>query len=129
MAMITISPTAEQLRNGAVPSDDSARQYCAQLEAGDILLISGMPFEIPQDDLDFLLGQRQSGGRVHKNIAYKVNEDRITGFAESSAEDGARLLRIMQDYSRNATETMAKILSPYQRRWKLDYASYRPLEE
>src|SRR5207245_6358290 len=43
--------------------------------------------------------------------------------------DGAQLLRIMREYSHSATATMAKILSPYQQRWKLDFASYRPLEE
>jgi hypothetical protein len=129
MALITIGTTADALRAGAQPTEEAARRYCAQLEAGDILFIAGMPFEIPKADLEFLLGQRQSGGSLHKNIAYRAGEDRITGFAEDNAGDGAELLRIMRGYSRNATATMAKILSPYQQRWKLDFASYRPLEE
>src|SRR5438270_4058611 len=129
MALMTIGTTADALRAGAQPTAEAARRYCAQLEAGDILFIAGMPFEIPKADLEFLLGQRQSGGSLHKNIAYRASEDRITGFAEDNAGDSAELLRIMREYSRNATATMAKILSPYQQRWKLDYASYRPLEE
>lgn len=129
MALITISTSAEQFRSGSAPSADDARGYCAKLEAGDILYIPGMPFEIPPADLDFLLGRRQSGGRLHKNIAYRANEDRITGFAEDTPGDGERLLRIMREYSQNATKTLAAVLLPYQQRWKLDYASYRPLEE
>src|SRR4051812_25123544 len=101
MALITISTSAEQFRSGGSPSDDESREYCAKLEAGDILYIPGMPFEIPSADLDFLLGRRQSGGRLHKNIAYRANEDRITGFAEDSPGDGERLLRIMREYSQN----------------------------
>jgi hypothetical protein len=129
MARVTISTTPDQLRSGIQPSPEEARTYCAQLEAGDILYIPGMPFEVPPADLDFLLGRRQSGGRLHKNIAYRANEDRITGFAEDTPGDAARLLQIMRDYSRNATKTLSAILSPYQQRWKLDFASYRPLEE
>jgi hypothetical protein len=129
MALVTISTSAERFRAGGAPSADESREYCARLEAGDILFISGMPFEIPPADLDFLLGRRQSGGRLHKNIAYRANEDRITGFVEDTPGDGARLLQIMRDYSRNATKTLSAILAPYQQRWNLDYASYRPLEE
>ena len=129
MALITITQSPEQVRAGSKPPEEVARQYCAQLEAGNILYIPGMPFEIPPADLDFLLGRRQSGGRLHKNIAYRANEDRITGFAEETPGDAARLLQIMRDYSRNATKTLSELLLPYQQRWKLDYASYRPLEE
>src|SRR4051812_33476205 len=103
MALITIETSADELRAGTQPSDAAASKYCAQLEAGDILYIPGMPFEIPAADLDFLLGRRQTGSRLHKNIAYRASEDRITGFAEDNAGDGARLLQVMRDYSRNAT--------------------------
>src|SRR5438445_12648029 len=102
MALITIETTAGQLWCGAQPPAELARKYCTQLEAGDILYIPRMPFEIPPADLDFLLGRRQSGGRLHKNIAYRASEDRITGFAEESTGDEARLLQIMRHYSRNA---------------------------
>src|SRR5205085_11223457 len=61
--------------------------------------------------------------------AYRASEDRITGFEEEAAGDGTRLLQIMRGYSQNATRTLSAILSPYQQRWKLDFASYRPLEE
>src|SRR5438270_10106559 len=108
MALITIGTTADALRAGAQPTEEAARRLCAQLEAGDILYIPGMPFEIPKADLEFLLGQRQSGGTLHKNIAYRASEDRVTGFAEETPGDAARLLQIMRDYSRTATATMAK---------------------
>jgi hypothetical protein len=37
--------------------------------------------------------------------------------------------RILRDYSRRVTEFLSNLLSPYAANWKLDYASYRPVEE
>ena len=60
MALITIETTAEQLQSGARPLEEEARRYCRQLEAGDILYIPGMPFEIPAADLDFVYDARRA---------------------------------------------------------------------
>src|SRR5258708_37836227 len=35
----------------------------------------------------------------------------------------------MKSYSQNATRLLSVLLAPYREDWKLDYASYRPLEE
>ena len=36
---------------------------------------------------------------------------------------------VMKRYSRSVEQFLAQFLAPYKRRWVLDYASYRPLEE
>jgi hypothetical protein len=129
LALITIETSSDALRSGAKPSDEKAREYCAHLERGDILFIPGIPFDIPHDDLQFLLQQRQSGGAFHKNVAYRTNEDRLTGFAGENAADAERTRAIMRSYSQSATRLLSTLLAPYREDWKLDYASYRPLEE
>src|SRR5438045_3487729 len=105
------------------------RAYCAQLEAGDILFFPHTPINIPADDLSFLLGHQRVGGAYHKNIAYRPLEDRITGFEAEDSAGEARLRAVMGRYSRDVIEFLEKFLSPYQSRWKVDYASYRPEEE
>ena len=106
-----------------------ARWLCAQLEAGNILFFPAQPFEIPQADRDFLLGQTQTSSALHKNIAYRPTEERLTGLAKSDTVDTARLSAIMRDYSQSATQFLSALLTPYAGKMKLDFASFRPLEE
>jgi hypothetical protein len=114
--------------DSAVPAD-RGRFLCAQLEAGNILFFSRSPFNIPQDDREVLLGQTQTTSPVHKNIAYRPSEDRITGLGKSENEAAARLRAILKDYSQRATQFLGELLPPYAGKWKLDFASFRPLEE
>jgi hypothetical protein len=85
-------------------------------------------FTIPKPDREFLLAQRQSGGRLHKNIAYRPESDRVTGYAGRGA-DADRLRAILRTYSRNAVATLARLFPTYPDGWLVDYASFRPLEE
>jgi hypothetical protein len=126
MRLVTIAPAdlAPSLEN---PS--RLRSYCAQLEAGDILFFPETPIDIPADDLAFLLGHQEVGGAYHKNIAYRPLEDRITGFEAADPATSDRLRRIMQHYSRDVIGFQRRFLGPYEARWKVDYASYRPEEE
>jgi hypothetical protein len=105
--------------------------WCAQLEAGGVLYFPQTPVPIPGDDLAVLLGQKQTGSGLHKNIAYKPNRDELTGVDAKSApaEDIAQLHAIMRRYSQSVEGFLAGFLAPYQKRWTLDYASYRPIEE
>ena len=103
----------------ALRKPEQLRACCAQLEAGDIIFFPQTPIEIPPDDLGFLLGHQQVGGTYHKNIAYRPLEDRIAD----------RLRGIMGRYSRDVIRFLRSFLGPYQARWKVDYASYRPEEE
>ena len=109
-------------------AETESDQLARWLEEGRILLFRRPPFEIPPADRDFLLSRRQSGGRIHKNIAYRPARDRVTGAAGSRA-DVERLGRILREYSRAAQTFLARLFPAYARSWHLDYASFRPIEE
>ena len=126
MLLITVS-SADLAAALQVPQ--RLRDYCAHLEAGDIVYFPKTPIAILPEDLDFLLNQKQVGSGYRKNIAYKPNEDRVTGFVSQSAETGERLHGIMRKYSRDVVGFLAQFLQPYASRWQLDYASFRPQQE
>ena len=126
MAVIPIS--LEQLKS---PSTDQLYDWCAQLEAGDILYFPQTPIAIPETDLQFLLGQQQTDSSLHKNIAYKPNIDKLSGVDTKTADATAvaRLQAIMRQYSKSVTGFLTGFLAPYKANWRLDYASFRPQEE
>ena len=104
-------------------------KYCAELEAGNILFFPKRPFDFPQEELEFLLAQRQTGAANRKNIAYKPQSNKITNALNLSEEDGKKLLDVMQKYSQRVTTFLTQLLSPYAEKWRLDYASFRPFQE
>lgn len=109
---------------------ERGRELCGELEAGNILYFPRTPFAFPEDDLKFLLGLKQTAASFHKNIAYRPAEDRITGLDKTAqGPEVDRLRAIVSGYSRRSTEFLAQLLPPYAGKWKLDFASYRPLEE
>ena len=116
---------------GQASTPEQARAWCAQLEAGDILYFPQTPVPLPPDDISFLLGQQQTDSSLHKNIAYKPNLDKLSGFDAKTASPAAveRLHSIMQNYSRSVVSFLTEFLSPYRANWQLDYASFRPQEE
>lgn len=108
---------------------DRGKVLCEELESGNILFFPRTPFSFPEDDLKFLLASKQTGATYHKNIAYRPAADRITGLDKADEADAGRLRSIMQGYSQRAEHFLASLLPPYAGKWKLDFASYRPLEE
>jgi 3-deoxy-D-manno-oct-2-ulosonic acid (Kdo) hydroxylase len=106
----------------------SGSWYCDQLERGKILFFPGVPFELPQADRDFLLSQKQSGSRFHKNISYRPSTGILKGVSADSPE-GERLGGVMRSFSREMTRFVSSFLTPYAGKLKLDFASFRPLEE
>ncbi|MBV8550742.1 MAG: Kdo hydroxylase family protein [Acidobacteriaceae bacterium] len=109
------------------PASDRV-DYRHELEAGNVLFFPVTPFVLPQEAQDFLRSLSFSGGAVHKNIAYRPASDRVTGIeADSAASE--RLVSVMRDYSRSLIRFTSELLPEYARAWKLDYASFRPLEE
>lgn len=126
MSLVTIS--SSDLTSG-LASTERLRDYCAQLEQGNILFFPQTPIEIPAEDLSFLLGHEQVGGAYHKNIAYRPAEDKITGFTARDSGSDERLRKIMRRYSQDVIAFLSTFLAPYRSRWKVDYASYRPEEE
>ena len=106
-----------------------AADSCRQLESGGILYFNSVPFEFPQDDLDFLLSQKQSAFKGHKNISYRPTADLLRGDDSETPEARQRLQQIMRQYSGRVVDFLGRFLSPYAGKWKLDFASYRPIEE
>ncbi len=101
-------------------------QYCRELEKGNILFFPKVPFSFPQDELDFLLEQKQSSAKGRKNIAYKPQMDLLTNH---EATDADRLREVLRNYSERVTVYLASLLEPYAKHWKLDFTSFRPFQE
>ncbi len=104
-------------------------KYCEALEEGNILFFPKTPFVFPQEEIDFLLLQRQGGSKARKNIAYKPQVDRITNHEAKDPVAAARLKEILRNYSERATVFLSTVLGPYAKEWKHDYASFRPFQE
>jgi hypothetical protein len=105
-----------------------ASWHCDQLERGKVLFFEHVPFEFPERDREFLLSQKQAGSRFHKNISYRPAKDLLKGVDDDSP-DRERMVTIMRSFSRNVTAFVAQFLAPYATKMKLDFASFRPLEE
>ena len=122
MAIVTVEKSG-------IPSDEQASGFCRRLEEGSVLYFPETPFEIPAEDRRFLLGVHQSDRSYHKNIAYRPRKGKITGAAKLAEPERARLKGVMESYSRQVEEFAAALLAPYRRRWSLDYATFRSVEE
>ena len=108
---------------------ESGRALCSQLEIGNLLLLNPTPFAIAAQDRELLLDRKQVSSVYHKNIAYRPEEDRITGLEGSEGNEAAEMKRILRSYSERAIEFVNTVLTPYAKKWKLDYASFRTIEE
>jgi hypothetical protein len=129
MAIVTIPETYKDAPPAAAA--EQARAWCAQLEAGDVLFFPQTPIVLRDGDTSFLLGQQQADSSLHKNIAYKPAIDALSGVDTRTANAAAleQLHRVMRGYSAAVVKFLGEFLSPYERRWRLDYASFRPQEE
>ncbi|MGH9610960.1 MAG: Kdo hydroxylase family protein [Bryobacteraceae bacterium] len=107
---------------------EAAADYRPVLEAGNVIFFPGTPFPLPQDAKDFLRNLDFSGGAIHKNIAYRPAGDRVTGI-DSNHPSYERLREVLGNYSRTVAQFTGELLPEYARSWKLDYASFRPIEE
>lgn len=109
-------------------SEDRARWYCEQLEAGEILFFRTPPFGLPEEAREFLLGQCWTEQKLHKNVSYRPALDLLRGFVgDAEAED--HLHGIMRSYAAEVDTFLMRFLLPYGSRWVRDSASFRPLEE
>jgi hypothetical protein len=113
----------------SAPSIGRSRELCAELESGNIVLLPRSPILIPDEDRDLLFGRKQARSPYHKNIAYRPTEDRITGVSGAAQAESEQLRRVLRDYSRRVREFLSNLLAPYAGNWRVDYASYRPIEE
>ncbi len=102
--------------------------YRPELESGNVLFFPAIPFALPEESQDFLRNLNFSGGAVHKNVAYRPSTERVTG-VEAAAAHIERLKNVLREYSSRVVQFTADLLPQYAASWKLDYASFRPLEE
>jgi 3-deoxy-D-manno-oct-2-ulosonic acid (Kdo) hydroxylase len=102
--------------------------HCDQLERGKVLFFSQVPFDFPDADREFLLSQKQAGSRFHKNISYRPAKDILKG-VDNNSPDRERMNTIMRNFSAAVTKFISQFLAPYAGTMKLDFASFRPLEE
>jgi len=104
-----------------------AHHYCNELERGAILFFFAPPFDLPEEDVKFLLGLKPADSRLHKNISYRPESDLLRGFADDTNEP--RVHEIMRRYAAEVKRFVERFLEPYVGRLQTDYASFRPLEE
>jgi hypothetical protein len=123
--MSNVSSAVVQVSN---LQSQAGRWYCDQLERGKIISFPQVPFDFPQSDCQFLLSQKQTGSRFHKNISYRPANDILKGVS-SDSPDRERLQAVMRNFSRQSAAFLAGFLSPYAGKLKMDFASFRPLEE
>jgi hypothetical protein len=106
---------------------DLPQNYRPVLERGDILFFPGGGFEIPAELLAALTGATQDARSIHKNIAYKPNIDAVSGLTDKTESE--RVRGAMRKYSGLAKDFVRGILPEYAASWKIDYASFRSIEE
>jgi 3-deoxy-D-manno-oct-2-ulosonic acid (Kdo) hydroxylase len=126
-----------KLQSVSAAADSSAAvDFREVLERGNILFFPDGGFDIPDAVRTVLMGAtptgikpgiKQDARSFHKNIAYKPNIDRVSGLEDRNEAENIR--KPMREYSRRALEFMARILPEYARAWKVDYASFRSIEE
>jgi hypothetical protein len=120
MARLTIG---EEVAGSVAPAE-----LCSRLETGDILYFPVNPIPLDEADRAFLVSQKQGNTHLHKNISYRPVSDRLRG-ADAVGEDLKRTHAIIRRYSQNAVAFMTRFFPQYARDWRIDFASFRPLEE
>ena len=117
----------------SIDAEDKDIHYLAEmsrtLEQGNILLLEKTPFLPSPAECNFLRRQQQSQGSSHKNIAYKPHLQRTTGTGNLDAENTARLQQVLSAYSEGALTFLRALFPAYAKHWRVDYASFRPVEE
>ncbi len=106
-----------------------AADLVRSLERGNILLFPQTPLQISASHKNTLLNAGQADGNFHKNVSYKPKQDRISGLGAAAPGEEENVRDALRDYSQAAVQLMEQTLAPYNAKWKLDYASFRSIEE
>lgn len=118
----TIANNKEQME--LIDIHSSADPHDA-LESGNILYFPNEGSGLSDSARFFLLSIRQANGAIHKNIAYRPSQDKISGYDGSSDQ----LHSALRGYSEWAVQFTGNILPRYKPHWRLDYTSFRPQQE
>ena len=108
---------------------EASRQEYRGLEAGDILYFPIAPPLITAAERSFLVTQRQIDGSLYKNISYRPGDDRLRGVDQRDQAKLRRTHEVMRAFSSRSIWFMASFLKAYASAWRIDYASFRPIEE
>jgi hypothetical protein len=100
-----------------------------RLELGDILYFPISPPLLSEDDRAFLVTQRLADASYHKNVSYRPAQDRLRGADQNDPAQRERFHQIMRSYSQRSIAFMTTFLNRYAAGWKIDFASFRPVEE
>jgi hypothetical protein len=100
-----------------------------RLESGDILYFPVSPPLLSEPDRAFLVTQKQADASYHKNVSYRPAQDRLRGVDQNDPAQRARFHQIMRGYSQRSIAFMSALLKRYAPGWKIDFASFRPIEE
>ncbi len=117
MELVTVGETA--------PRED----YYLALERGNVLFFPRTPFPFSEEERNLLRSSELSSSRHHKNIAYRPASDKVTGFDSGAVKDPERLRAVLRSYSQHALEFLRTFLPRYMDKCRVDFASFRPLEE
>ena len=96
-----------------------------RLEAGDVLVLPRLPFEIAPDER-FLLAASASDGRS-KNVSFNPATRRLDGCALPDHER-ARLAQVLERFTQQACALIDGLLPRYRARRTPSLGSYRPIE-
>lgn len=106
-----------------------AEENYLALEQGNILFFPRTPFPFSEQERDVLRSSELSYSRHHKNIAYRPAADKVTGFDSAAVKDPERLRGVLRTYSQRALDFLRMFLPRYMGKCRVDFASFRPLEE
>jgi 3-deoxy-D-manno-oct-2-ulosonic acid (Kdo) hydroxylase len=121
MARIALSPSR-------FATEASEYEY-QSLESGDILYFPESPALVTPEERCFLVTQKQSSLAVFKNVSYRPFDDGLKGVDQTDQAQRERVHDIMRAFSARSIAFMSAFLSRYALAWKIDYASFRPIEE
>jgi len=109
-------------------TEASEAEY-GRLESGDILYFPVSPPLLSEQDRAFLVTQRQTDASYHKNVSYRPAQDRLRGVDQNDPAQRALFHQIMRRYSQRSISFITAFLKRYAPGWKIDFASFRPIEE
>ena len=113
----------------AVPQVRPAPEFYRALEEGNILFFPQAPWEFGAEDEAFLRSIGQTSRAYHKNIAYRPGPDKVTGFDPGAVSDPEKLRTVMRRLSTAVVGFLKNFLPRYMEDCRLDYASFRGIEE
>src|SRR5581483_9143214 len=109
--------------------DGAGDELAAELEQGNILFLPRSPLLPSVGDASILRDINRLDTSVHKNVAYKPAQDKLTGLRGASSTVVRDVHRVLRGHSQKAVEFLAKLIPRYAPAWHIDYASFRPQEE